>query len=81
LTFQYRCADYLKYVGGYRGNATTGLRNVKYTKKIGFDINLSTEVFSFDVLVSAQFEKETAVITPATAIAQTATVSAAALNA
>lgn len=81
LTFQYRCADYLKYVGGYRGNATTGLRNVKYTKKIGFDINLSTEVFSFDVLVSAQFEKETAVITPATAIAQTATVSSAALNA
>ena len=40
--------DYLKYVGGYRGNATTGLRNVKYTKKIGFDINLSTESYNYD---------------------------------
>jgi hypothetical protein len=81
LTFQYRCADYLKFVGGYRGNATSGLRNVKYSKKIGFDINLPTDVFSFDVLISAQYEKETAVITPATAISQTATISAAALNA
>lgn len=64
LTFQYRCSDYLSYVGGYRANLTAGLRNIKYTKRAGFDIKLKNETFSFDVLVSAQYEKETAVITP-----------------
>lgn len=64
LTFQYRCSDYLSYVGGYRANLTSGLKNIKYTKRIGFDIKLKDETFSFDVKVSAQYEKETAVVTP-----------------
>jgi hypothetical protein len=81
LTFQYRCSDYLKYIGGYRKDSPTGLRNVKYTKKVGFDIGLKNDTFSFDVQISAQYEKETAVITPATAVSQTATVATAALGA
>lgn len=64
LIFQYRCSDYLSYVGGFRANATSGLRNVRYTKHVGFDIQLKDDNFSFDVLVSAQYEKETAVLTP-----------------
>ena len=64
LIFQYRCSDYLKYVGGYRGDAASGLSNIKYSKKIGFDIALKDEVFSFDVLATAQYEKETSLITP-----------------
>lgn len=70
LTFQYRCSDYLKYVGGFRANVTAGLRNVKYTKQIGFDIQLKDDIFSFDVTVSAQYEKETAVVTPASTVAK-----------
>ena len=64
LIFQYRCSDYLKYVGGYRGNATSGLVNVKYAKKIGLDISLKEETFSFDVLVSAEYDKETTKTVP-----------------
>lgn len=81
LTFQYRCSDYLKYVGGFRVDSTSGLKNVKYSKKIGFDINLKDDVFSFDVLVSAQYEKETAVVTPITGIANSVSLSGAALSA
>jgi hypothetical protein len=70
LTFQYRCSDYLKYVGGFRANVTAGLRNIRYTKQVGFDIQLKDDTFSFDVVVSAQYEKETAVVTPASIIAK-----------
>ena len=75
LIFQYRCSDYLKYVGGFRVNQTAGLRNVKYTKQIGFDIQMKNDVFSFDVIVSAQYEKETAVVTPASNINKSNTMS------
>ena len=81
LIFQYRCSDYLKYIGGFRVDAPTGLKNISYVKKIGLDIGLKDELFSFDVQISAQYEKETAVITPATGISQTSTVATAALNA
>lgn len=80
LTFQYRCSDYLTYVGGYRANVTAGLRNVKYTKQIGFDIKLKDDTFSFDVVVSAQYEKETSVITPISTITKSATMSQIALT-
>ena len=66
LIFQYRCSDYLKYIGGFRADATGGLQNVKYAKKLGFDIGLKNDMFSFDVEISAQYEKETAVLTPFT---------------
>jgi len=75
LNFQYRGSDYLTYVGGYRPNAAAGLRNVKYTKQIGFDIQLKDDVFSFDVVVSAQYEKETAVVTPISTISKSNTMS------
>ena len=75
LTFQYRCSDYLKYVGGFRANTSTGLRNIRYTKQAGFDIQLKDDVFSFDVIVSAQYEKETAVVTPASTVSNANTMS------
>lgn len=80
LIFQYRCSDYLSYVGGYRANVTAGLRNVKYSKQIGFDIKLKDDTFSFDVIISAQYEKETSVITPITNITQSANMSQIALT-
>jgi hypothetical protein len=81
LIFQYRCSDYLKYVGGFRADSPSGLKNISYVKKIGIDIGLKDELFSFDVEVRAQYEKETSVITPATGISQTSTVGTAALTA
>lgn len=75
LIFQYRCSDYLSYVGGYRANVTAGLKNVKYTKQIGFDIKLRDDTFSFDVVVSAQYEKETSVVTPISTITKSANMS------
>jgi len=68
LVFQYRCSDYLAYVGGYRADVSSGLKNVKYTKRIGFDIKLKTETFSFDIVVSSQYEKETALATPISSV-------------
>jgi hypothetical protein len=75
LTFQYRCSDYLKYIGGYRANLTSGLRNVKYTKQIGLDIQLKDDIFAFDIIISAQYEKETAVVTPPSVINSSAAMS------
>jgi hypothetical protein len=81
LVFQYRCSDYLKYIGGFRVDSPSGLTNIRYVKKIGLDIGLKDEFFSFDIQVSAQYEKETSVITPATGVSQTSTVATAALTA
>lgn len=75
LTFQYRCSDYLSYVGGYRANLTAGLRNIKYTKQVGFDIKLKDDTFSFDIVVSSQYEKETAVVTPISNVSKSNTMS------
>jgi hypothetical protein len=73
LIFQYRCSDYLKYVGGFRVDNPSGLKNVGYLKKMGFDIGLKTETFSFDIEISAQYDKETALVSPTTGVTQTAT--------
>ena len=68
MVFQYRCSDYLGYIGGYRVDTTYGLTNVSYAKKIGIDICLKNELFSFDVLASVEYDKETAVVTPTSGI-------------
>jgi hypothetical protein len=64
LIFQFRASDYIGYVGGWRSATPAGLKNIKYAKKIGLDLYTSDSVFSFDVLVKTQYEKETAVVTP-----------------
>jgi hypothetical protein len=64
LIFQFRASDKLTYIGGWRVANPTGLKNVKYSKKIGLDIYSTDSVFSFDVTVGAQYEKETAVVVP-----------------
>jgi hypothetical protein len=64
LIFQFRASDKLGYIGGWRSSNTTGLKNIKYAKTIGIDIYTSDAAFSFDVTVSAQYEKDTAVIAP-----------------
>lgn len=64
LIFQFRASDALGYVGGWRSANPSGLKNVKYSKKIGIDIYSLNSVFSFDVTVKTQYEKETAVVTP-----------------
>ena len=64
LIFQFRASDKLTYIGGWRVANPTGLKNVKYSKKIGLDIYSTGSVFSFDVTVGAQYEKETAVVVP-----------------
>jgi hypothetical protein len=71
IVFQFRASDKLGYIGGFRANNPTGLKNVKYSKKIGIDIYTSDLAFSFDVLVRTQYEKETAVVTPVSAVSGT----------
>lgn len=68
LTFQFRASDALGYIGGWRSSNPSGLKNVKYAKKIGLDLYTSDSVFSFDITVKAQYEKETAVVSPITPI-------------
>jgi hypothetical protein len=63
VLFQFRCSDRLGYIGGYRIGST--LTNVKYQKKIGFDIFVKDDSpFSFDLEVSAQYNKETSIDAP-----------------
>lgn len=81
LTFQYRCSDYLGYIGGYRVDTTYGLTNVSYSKKIGIDICLKDELFSFDVQASVQYDKETAVTTPTSGISPSSVIATSNLNA
>jgi hypothetical protein len=63
VLFQFRCSDRLGYIGGYRIGST--LTNVKYQKKIGFDIFVKDDSpFSFDLEVSSQYNKETSIDAP-----------------
>lgn len=64
LIFQFRASDKLGFIGGWRAANPTGLKNVKYSKKIGLDIYSLSSIFSFDVTVQTQYEKETAVVVP-----------------
>jgi hypothetical protein len=68
LIFQFRASDKLGFVGGWRSAVPSGLKNVRYAKKLGIDIYSLNSVFSFDVLVRTQYEKETAVVTPVSAL-------------
>jgi hypothetical protein len=63
VLFQFRASDTLGYIGGYRTGDT--LTNIKYSKKLGIDIILKDDVpFSFDLQVSAQYNKETTLDAP-----------------
>lgn len=63
ITFQFRAADKLKFIGGYR--STGSIRNITYTKKLGIDIQVKNEsLFSFDLLISGSYAKS-AIATPA----------------
>jgi hypothetical protein len=63
VIFQYRCSDQIGKIGGHR--LTGDINNVKYTKKIGIDIILKDDSpFSFDIEVSAQYNKETSLDAP-----------------
>lgn len=63
VLFQYRCSDKLGNVGGFRTNEQ--LTNIKYSKKIGVDINIKDESpFSFDIEVKTQYKKETTLDSP-----------------
>lgn len=75
IVFEYRCADILENVGGYRTDDEV-LGNVKYKKKIGIDVyeklNSSEsdprygDIFSFDVEVSCQHAREATTDAPVT---------------
>jgi hypothetical protein len=71
LVFQFRASDALGFVGGWRSANPAGLKNVKYAKKLGIDLYSLDSVFSFDITVKAQYEKETAVVSPINAISGT----------
>lgn len=63
ILFQYRASDILGNVGGYRTSGS--LSNIKYAKKIGIDIIIKdASPFSFDLELSAQYKKETAIDAP-----------------
>ena len=63
VLFQYRASDKLGNVGGFRTSGS--LNNIKYSKKIGVDINIKNQsTFSFDIEVSAQYKKETTLDAP-----------------
>jgi hypothetical protein len=67
IVFQFRCADKLGYVGGWK-QSTTNSANVTYTKKIGIDIYLRDvsksmgglygDIFSFDFEASCKYNKD-----------------------
>ena len=73
LIFQFRASDKLGFVGGWRSAVPAGLKNVRYAKKIGIDIYSLNSVFSFDILIRTQYEKETAVVTPVSALTASST--------
>jgi len=73
LKFQYRASDYLANIGGYRPNET--LTNIRYSKKLGLDIYLKDETFSFDILAKVKYQSETASVTPLSPIAQSGAIS------
>jgi hypothetical protein len=63
VIFQFRCSDRLGNIGGFRTSST--LTNIKYTKKLGIDLILKDQSpFSFDLQVSSQYAKETAIDAP-----------------
>jgi len=73
LIFQYRASDYLAKIGGHRPDEI--LANIRYSKKLGLDIYLKDESFSFDILAKVQYQSETASVTPLSQIAQSGAIS------
>ena len=63
ISFQFRAADKLKYIGGYRSSGS--IRNVTYSKKLGIDIQVKNEsLFSFDLVISGSYT-QSAIAAPA----------------
>ena len=73
LIFQYRVSDEFQYIGGWRPNQT--MQNIRYSKKLGLDIYLKDETFSFDILAKIQYQSETASVTPLSQISQSGAIS------
>ena len=73
LKFQYRVSDYLAKIGGSRPEIS--LTNIRYAKRLGLDIYLKDETFSFDIEASIQYQSETASVTPLSQIAQSGAIS------
>lgn len=60
LIFQFRAADKLGYVGGWRKSGN--LSNITYSKVIGVDLQQKGQsIFSFDISVSGKFRNDTLV--------------------
>ena len=60
LVFQFRAADRLNYVGGYRKSGN--ISNITYVKIMGFDLQQRGQsIFSFDVAVRGQYRNSTLV--------------------
>jgi hypothetical protein len=58
VIFQFRATDKYGFIGGYRKSGA--ISNVKYTKKIGLDLQQRNQsVFSFDLTVTGQYRNET----------------------
>ena len=51
------------------------MQNIRYSKKLGLDIYLKDETFSFDILAKIQYQSETASVTPLSQIAQSGAIS------
>ncbi len=66
ITFQYRCQDKLGHIGGFRFDRSP--QNVKYTKRMGFDLYFKhsentydyNEMAQFDVSISGSYIKDDA---------------------
>ena len=71
IVFQFRCADKLQYVGGFRESGS--IRNITYTKKVGIDIQVqNSSLFSFDLVISGSYTR-TAIATPSYASSRVTT--------
>ena len=73
LIFQYRASDYLAKIGGHRPDESVA--NIRYSKKLGLDIYLKDESFSFDILAKIQYQSETASVTPLSQISLSGAIS------
>jgi len=58
LVFQFRAADKLNYIGGYRKSGN--LSNITYRKRIGLDLQQRGQsIFSFDISVTGKYRNST----------------------
>jgi len=65
LTFQYRMEDFYGegsngngIVGGFNSDSTVPPTNLTYARRVGLDVFLKNDTYSFDVIVYATYKKE-----------------------